>query len=223
MRRASRTLAVVALLVGLELLPAGARAEPIRVDVTSGTAEFDTERGRISIFGNFGFSLTAVLDASFTPSGCCVAPNTTLFFGGTWSGTDVRNSVLTLLGVRYVDVGGLTSPTSIELPFRSDPVTLPPLGDAPAIVEAPFRFTGTFSSSDGSETLRASLIGGGTGKLFLTRVAGSGSEWDSRSASFEFATNQAPIPEPSTLLLVGGAVLTMFRAKRRPSGREKRV
>jgi PEP-CTERM motif-containing protein len=220
MRATLQVLAVAAMAVGLGLLPAGAAAETIRVNVTSGGAGYGFDEGgnffgSISIAGDFGFSLLIpeLVGAELSPfQDCCLSPNRTTRFSLRWTGSDTHNeNVLTLLGTTYVNVGNLVTPTQIWLGFSSDPVTLPPLGNASASVEAPFRFTGFFENVAETEVLQANLTGAGIGRLFLTPFP---SGWEPRSATFEFATTQAPVPEPSTLLLVGGALVT-YSAKRR--------
>ena len=216
MCRRARRFGVSALAMCLWLTASSARAEPIVITVTSGTAEFMLGTGGpISIAGDHGFSLTAHLGSlgAFSPTFCCYVPGTTLSFGGTWVGLDVRDATVTFLGSTYEGVGRLTSESSIALNFSSDPVLLPPIDSADIALHAPFAFTGLFVTG-GIEPIFAELTGSGMGTAFLR--AAPGGIWQGRGATFEFAD---PIPEPSTMVLAGTALLAALHARRRRRGR----
>src|SRR5436190_111639 len=169
MRRALRTAMVVTLVIGLEALPAIARADPIVVNVT-GSAGLDRFSGSIGIFGDFGFSLRGGLDNNqgnvFV--GPEFAPGTTGGIGGFWSGIAVSGGVATFRGATFEDVGGLASPNAIQIQFGSGPYTFPALGSSPTTLKAPASLSGSlFLGLNTDESVGISLIGSGMGTIFI--------------------------------------------------------
>ena len=102
--------------------------------------------GTASLCGTSGLSITAVLGIfgnNFPDADVPLFPETTQIFGGTWGGGDVRSGVVTLRGKTFQPAFFPLFFAELFLNFRSEAVAaIPPLGDVPAIVQAPFTFFG---------------------------------------------------------------------------------
>jgi hypothetical protein len=225
-----RKVCSAAIAIGALAASIPARADPIYVTINSGSAEGGRpfQSGPITIRGDFGFSLNGLLGSSgnFQPFLCCFLPGTTLTFGGLWVDSDVPNTDVTILGQAFTNVGSAAFPGGINLQFDSEPVTLPPL-TAEATLQAPFSFRGRFIGPPETpplERIMAELTGSGVGTLFLRGNSDVGA-WLPQGARFDF-TDQQAVPEPSTMLLTGGALLSLFglnkRRRRIPSSSAKR-
>jgi hypothetical protein len=175
---------------------ASAAARPAAAEVItilSGTLVFDSSgnSGRLDISGNRDFRLeAATLSGINEPFESCgfgaCEPGRTVTLFATWVGNDLPG-VARLRGVTYQDVGGLNSPNSADIRFSGE-VPIPPVGDSPVTITAPFDFAGRFfyADSDTAPQQDAFLTGGGRVTFVLVPGA-DGTSWSAQSARFEFA------------------------------------
>jgi hypothetical protein len=189
-------------------------AEPIAVTITSGSASFNIEGGKIAVVGTDGFSLTGFLDNTVIPSEyCCVglAPGTSTTFQANFIGPDVYFAEVTFQGDTFSDVG--KPPNFASLSFLSSPFTVPTSDAGFLRIPVPFTLTGTFTGTrDASQPpLELSLVGSGMGMLDLVRTQ---STWFGFGGSFEFAGPLEVTPEPGTLALLGLALAGACGARR---------
>jgi hypothetical protein len=192
-------------------------AEP--VTITSGllTAIWAPRPGGSTLLtGTRGFSL----DARVTPgegridvlTNCdsCV-PGAPLSVAGILSGA-AFTGVATIDGQTYTDLAGIAGPTSIFMEFFGKTV-LPPLQETEVLVTLPFSMMGVFNLPG----MREVLIGQGLASVVLQRAIVASDvppQWTGKSVVYDFS-NQATVPEPSTMILVGSGLLALVRARRR--------
>lgn len=107
-----------------------------------------------------------------------------------------------------------------QLTFTSSIVTLPAFdGGRVLSLAAPFVFDGQVSGfRDAAPLFAVTLSGSGTARLRLIEDAG---EWRYPEVTFDFE-QASPVPEPATLLLIGGG-LAAARWRRRSIDRTPRV
>lgn len=212
MRRFRFVAAAIAVVAALSSA-AQARADPITVN--SGFAAVSGTVGFIGLVGDRGFSLASVVSTTggvFNPAMQCLAPcapGDSLSLLATWSGNDLP-AVATLDGNVYTDVGGLASPNSALVRFDGTAI-LPALTTPFALVMSPFTFTGLFIHDLG---ITETLVGHGHAFTFLTRSTGPMSGWVVSSVQYIF-DRSAPVPEPASMLLVGGGLSALWLRRRR--------
>jgi hypothetical protein len=101
--------------------------------------------------------------------------------------------------------------------FEGGDVTVPPLGTS-AVLTAPFVFTGTLTFIDTEfppafpPQMSFELFGRGTARVELRPNPFGTPVWEFGQARYDFA----PVPEPATLLLVGGGLAAVARRRGRP-------
>jgi hypothetical protein len=208
-------LALLAALAG----PSLAAADPIQI--TSGFVHAGAVDPRAQFaFEGEGFSLAGFAEAfSSTLSLACVpcAPGTTLDLGGAFHGPDAAGSGV-VDGVAYSEIflNGMTGT------FSSPSFQIS--GDQALTMTRNFTFTGTISGY-----LLNPSVHGLTEPAFTKTLTGQGIVrgeflfnadetplFFARGLQYEFR-DTAPVPEPSTLLLVGtGAAAAVLRRRRSP-------
>jgi hypothetical protein len=180
----------IAFMILLSAAAKPAAAEVIAIK--SGTLSFGTGPGsqRLVISGNRDFRFEgATLTGINEPyescgSGAC-EPGQTATLHATWTGNDLPG-VAELRGKTYPDVGGHNSPNWLRVTFSGE-VPIPPVGDQPVTITAPFDLAGIFVYAPNLEspTQEALLTGGGV-VTFVLAPAVDGTSWLARSAEFEF-------------------------------------
>jgi PEP-CTERM motif len=209
-------LRLATLVLALVLVTSPARAD--KLALTGGTLDLDVSvnaTGPVQLTGDRGFSFTGFMHGTGglgdpLPPGTAV----TLQIGAV--GLDLPGTA-TLDGTTYTDVGGASSDSSARLRF-STTVLLPAVVDAPATIIAPFALD--FILFVGGTGQGTPFFGTGTARIFLDQNLGLGvPSWGVTGIRADVSNSPAPVPEPATLLLLGGGLagvgLTRLRRKRR--------
>jgi hypothetical protein len=160
------------------------------ISIRSGTFTTDNSLGgRLDISGTQGFTLQAAMtDGINEPFASCrlgICPPGELEIHVRSIGNDLPGTA-TLRGNTYADLGGLVSPNSADIMITGQ-IGIPPVGNQPVTVTAPFDFAGLFfyAESENDPPQEARLIGGGQVTFHLAPASG-GTEWTATSAVFEF-------------------------------------
>lgn len=219
----ARSTPVVVFAVFLASASAG-QADPIVI--TSGQAVVTNSLIESGVFSFSGrnFSVSGnVMDGGFPPSSLCwiapldaCAPGAVLPINGFWGGLSVGFTA-TLNGVTY-NGPSLADGSNMLLAFQASAL-LPAWTGSDTSVLAPFTFQGELSHTvEGAEGFTQPLVGRGTLTVFLSpfREPDAGERWQVRTVTYNFASAE-PIPEPATLLLLGGgmAATGLLRRKTR--------
>lgn len=105
------------------------------------------------------------------------------------------------------------------LDFSATPVSFPNVPGDGFRLSTPFSFQGFVrGTTDGHEVFAASLLGSGDALRFFDRIDGHtfGAGENHQVFLFDSASDQAPVPEPGTMLLLGtGGAWLAARGRRR--------
>jgi hypothetical protein len=217
MRRVCSCTAAVLLCTAIVFAKA-AGAEPIRI--TAGSAEVTGTGASVStpihLVGERGFTLRSLATGFPSELVCfdqCV-PGATVPLNMRWGGFDLP-AVVTLDGVTYHDVGSISVQADATIAFLAS-ATLPPFSGDTSTVVVPFRFSGTFSYPVSGGLSSVDLVGAGTVTSTFRRVTGVGDSdfYVQQLSTYRFDA-ASPVPEPGTMLLVGGGLLWGFGRRMR--------
>jgi PEP-CTERM motif-containing protein len=227
-----KRLAQIVLATALICLSTGARVFADPVVITSG---FLLSEGRFvvsspsTMTGTNGFSLTTTVaygpgSGRLDPLGFCLGdsgctPGNPISLEGFLAENDngLIDSALTFNGTTYTDFGNLGERNTFTIELFGTAIA-PAFGDlSPRTVSAPFTMRGMFTSF--VDDVSTQFAGSGIATVWLRPgVIQPGSTmpdgWIADQVRYDF-DNQAAVPEPSTLLLLGTGMAAAWRARRR--------
>jgi hypothetical protein len=226
------TLATPLLFLAIVFPPSTASAESITVQTGSMIVDgrfFQTgsldDLPTLDIQGTHGFAVIGTPDivSASGPWQCrpCDLNNrveVTNFQGG----SDLTG-VVDFEGKRYTQ-SIATGPdlADVFLRFLGDDLFAPPVRSSTqsAVLSGPFELRGSLVLPDveGEPQPEIPLFGRGRATIVLMANRGGAPVWEFKSASYVFGT-VAPVPEPGTIFLVGGAIIGLARRQTRRSQR----
>ena len=127
-------------------------------------------------------------------------------------GGDLFVNSVTLDGVTFTNLNNPSAMANVELGFASTHVL--PLSGTTAVLRSPFTFMGSFSHPGGLETLVGTGVVTTTWETFRLPQPETPS-WTLTFARYDF-TDASAVPEPTTLVLLGGATAVAAFRRRKP-------
>jgi hypothetical protein len=186
------------------------------------TRDFDDVDRATLVGEGFAFDArVAWLEGNVGPFACSPCrPGDLLNAGGILSTTVFGNGSLTLNGVTYPVTESLDSPATLFMEL-SGSLVAPVFAGTGTSVTVPLTMkSNVLIDLQQSATLR----GSGTATVFFTPDAfppGEAPTWTATRVQYDF-TDPAPVPEPATLLMVGGGLAAAALAKRRTRSKAER-
>ena len=165
-----------------------------------GTQNF-TWVGQIDLFSGFGDQCELRC-----------SPGVTLDMGGRLLGSSAKGEV-TYLDQQFRIGGSTPSFGVLNMNFTAEPFVLPPAGSS-ATFTTPFMMSGQLLFPFFGPPAQPSVPLSGSGfatALFIPSTAGVAPGWQLSQVTYEFVSE--PVPEPSTMLLVGGGVAALLRRR----------
>src|SRR5262245_52200012 len=203
----------VALLGGVRI----SQADPVIVSgVVTKTGSFTAASIQFSATEDFSFTGLITPFANFGPGSQCwsfaCAPGTTIQLGGIASGSDVLGTV-TIGGETFRSGGGIGDSGSLHLVFDANGV-LPAVVEPTALLSAPFSLSGQWGfpfipAQQPRPVLN--FTGSGIVSASLAASVAPPGGWRVTTLEHRFGSDLAPIPEPSTLLLLATGLAALAR------------
>jgi hypothetical protein len=199
-----------------------ARAETILL--TSGAFNWAIGSGAATVTmsgGDFNFSGAAsTFTGRFTPRMQCMVPEcragSTVDLFARFSGADIGGTA-TYNGVTYSPVGSAAANASLDTRWSGSLQI--PLTFTGGILTAPFTFTGEFYHSETPITFSTlDLLGVGTATLNFAPSLPFPGAFNLTAVRYEF-DGAAPVPEPTSMLLIGSGLAGLAALRRRRSTR----
>jgi hypothetical protein len=204
--------------VGIVWLASIPRASADPIVVTAGfltAPRLTPPNGTASLTGTRGFTLEARVttgEGNVEAVNECTPclPGTELSVGGVLSGT-VFVGTATLDGNTYADLLGVDAPASLYFEFFGSTIT-PAFRNAPTTITAPFTMRGQFNLP--FPTPLAFFEGRGIATVLLTPELDQFGEhrWVGDFVRYDFS-DQTPVPEPATLVMVASGLLAVVRGR----------
>jgi hypothetical protein len=219
---------VFAVLFAALLFAANAQAETIRI--TSGTIaavldpglpsppfELIGDRSGFRLFGDLGIDVPRFLPQCESSGGFdCVAGEAAPLVHTWGPSDDFWSPSATYKGVTFTDMTAINSRAFAFLGFTNI-VVLPEFDSLSTVVlTQPLHFDilSFKASLPNNEAVDASLVGSGTLTTTWKRTEREGPRWQLLLARYDFFA-PTPVPEPSTLILLGAAGTTAAARRRR--------
>jgi hypothetical protein len=201
-----------------------AAADPVTITsgsiILSESSQF--QAGPITVTGTRGFSIQGFVDTGegrADPLSQCFPcePTTNFSVGANFSDTAVVGSA-TLDGMTFPDLSSTRSNTFVSLQLDGTTV-LPPVNGSSLVIRAPFTVAPdslfTYQVTPGSNTeppeLATVALGGRGTATVRFHVNPTIPVWEFSDMRWDFT----PTPEPSTLVLLGGGLAALWRARAR--------
>jgi hypothetical protein len=214
-------LRIIGILVVTLALAVPARAETILV--TSGLLDWTGGIGggaNVTLAGD-GFTFSGRTGFGiFNPPDQCGVPECTLGSSvdlrALFTGMDLGGTA-TFEGRTFPAVGSLAANSSASAEWTGS-LSIPTTFSG-GLLTAPFLFTGDFAFEEDPTTSwrRVGLLGSGTARLMFTPYPGQPGAFSLSSLQYEFSS--APVPEPTSMLLIGSGLAGLTAVRRRRRGR----
>jgi len=193
------------------------------VTITSGSIVLSEpnqfQAGPIALTGTRGFSITGSVitgDGVIDPlRQCFPCESTTNFSVGADLATFGISGAVTLDGQTYSDINEMFSANFVRLRLIGTTV-LPPVNGSSLVIRAPFTLSEpassfTYEITPGSGELTTVALGGRGTATVSFHVNPTTPVWEFSQMRYDFVAT----PEPSTLILVGGGLAAVLRARAR--------